>query len=674
MNPRISIAFKLAILISAAMLLAIYAVNAMVRSSVDKTIDKIVQEEFEQSLNMAQNYFDFLAQSANLTAVNVAEDHALQQLFIDRRFGDYAAYLEHRRHDLNCDQILTLDHQGELLAQAGSLPFEGSELMHYGFVRKALESHTFQSSIIRQGDVFVLYAATPLNLDNTDERLEGLIMVGLTLNNVLMQNMKKSTKMEFSIVGDRAMAATSFTEDGQAIGTLPIPYTEYLWLLKNAEMIEATIHGDAFYIAAKPLLGIDPSTNASIMLAYRSGNLEQDRKKLDNTIFALMSLALLIAIIIAIVISRYFTNIIRSIIAMTSGIKAGDYQARLHITSKDEFGELANNLNMMGEAILEKDESLKAYAGSLEGAVAKRTSELNLQKNYLRSILDLQPNMVMMIENNKVVFINRAFLGFFGLAETVSSNEPKELTALFGHSYHKPENVQRLAECIEQVNSLTPLHEEIEFFDTNLDKHYFRISYTTILESEPAYLVVFNDISAMKQEQDKLYKMATTDPLTGLSNRLRFNDEIIQAINHYQRYEDDTFLILFDIDDFKRINDTYGHDVGDEALKSIAEMLRTYMRSSDVCARWGGEEFAVILYNTTDEQAVIVADLLRTRIADEAYEGFGHMTCSFGLTKISKEDTTESLFKRADTALYNAKKSGKNRVVTLWVEDQKEES
>ncbi|MDX1295057.1 MAG: diguanylate cyclase [Sulfurimonadaceae bacterium] len=674
MNTRLSIAFKLAILISATMLLMAYAVNTLIRSSVDKTIDKIVQEEFDQSLNMAQNYFDFLAQSANLTAVNIAEDHTLQGLFLEQNFGDYATYLEHRRHDLNCDQILTLDHQGNLLAQAGSLPFEGSELMHFDFVRTAFESHTFQSSIIRQGDVFVLYSATPLNLDNTDERLEGLILVGLTLNNLLMEHMKKSTKMEFSIVGDRAMAATSFTDNGQPMGTLPIPYTEYLWILKNSKMLEATINGDAFYIAAKPLQGIDPSTNASIMLAYRSGELEQDRLSLDRTIFVFMSLAVLLAIVIAIIISRYFTSIILSIINMTRRIKSGDYKARLAIKSKDEFGELAENLNMMGEAILEKDMSLKAYADSLEDAVAKRTSELNLQKNYLRSILDLQPNMVMMIEEDNVVFINRAFSDFFSLDETVSSDKPKNLSALFGYDYHKPENVHRLAECLKSVNALSPLHDEIEFFDTNSIKHYFRTSYTTVLESEPAYLVVFNDISAMKQEQDKLYKMATTDTLTGLSNRLRFNDEIMQAINHYQRYEHDTFLILFDIDDFKKINDTYGHDVGDDAIRSIAEMLRTYMRASDVCARWGGEEFAVILYNTTDEQAEIVADLLRTRIEEEEYKGFGHMTCSFGLTKIAREDTTESLFKRADKALYNAKESGKNRVITLWEEDQEERS
>ncbi len=666
MPRRISIGIKLALLISVIMIVAAFTVSLLIRFSVDNAIDKIIKNEFEQSLAMAENYFDVLSHIANLTAIHIAEDHTLREYFFSGNFSDYVHYLEHTHADLKVDQIMVLDDKGVLLAQAGSLPFEGENLSHFDFVAETYRTKSFHSTIIRQGDVFVFYSTEPIL---AGDNVVGMVLVGLTLNNQLMIHMKKSTKMEFSIVGDRAMAATSFTKDGKPLGTLPLPYTEYLWILKNQQIIEASIDNQTYYIAAKPLKLIDPSTNASIMLAYRSDDIAQSRQAVSQNIIIFMSLALFFAIALAFFLSKRVKDTIQQMIDMTIAIKRGRFDVELAVKSNDEFGELAGNLNDMGQALYEKEQRLKAYTDSLETTIAERTRKINLQKNYLNTILDMQPGMILLVVDEKIVFANHAFLDFFGISGHITTDEPRNLSSLFGYDSHAPENVHQLERCIRSIVEEVALDNEIPFFNIDRDKHIFHFSHTVIEQEEGTHLLVFNDISTYKEEQGKLYTLATTDPLTGLANRLRFNEEILQAIRHYQRYEDDTYLIILDIDNFKKINDTYGHDVGDVAIKSIAQMLNSYTRSSDVCARWGGEEFAIILYNTTEEQAQIVADLLRSRIAEEKHEKIGHLTCSFGMTKIGKGDRVDSLFKRADTALYMAKKEGKNRVISIWSDE-----
>ena len=268
-------------------------------------------------------------------------------------------------------------------------------------------------------------------------------------------------------VGDRAMAATSFTEDGKALGTLPIPYTEYLWLLKSRKTVEATIDGNPYYVAAKPLQNVDDSTNASIMLAYRSDELEQSRKAMEQSIFVFMALALLFAIALAFFLSKRVKDIIQKMIDMTVGIKQGRFDTKLDIKSNDEFAQLAGNLNDMGTALFEKEQRLKAYTESLETTIAERTREINLQKNYLNTILDMQPGIILMVVNEKIAFANHAFMNFFGISEQITTDVPKNLSSLFGYDSHAPENVHQLSQCIRSVTENILHDKEVAFFNTS---------------------------------------------------------------------------------------------------------------------------------------------------------------------------------------------------------------
>jgi diguanylate cyclase (GGDEF)-like protein len=166
-----------------------------------------------------------------------------------------------------------------------------------------------------------------------------------------------------------------------------------------------------------------------------------------------------------------------------------------------------------------------------------------------------------------------------------------------------------------------------------------------------------------KKKQDLIQMQATHDALTNIYNRYGINDILKQKIGEFERYGKSFSLIFFDIDFFKKINDTYGHDMGDFVLQNIVKMVNTQIRNSDAFGRWGGEEFIIILSETTSKHAITVAEKLRKTVEKETFGLQEAVTCSFGVASIQRGDTITSLLKRADEYLYEAKESGRNRVV-----------
>lgn len=168
---------------------------------------------------------------------------------------------------------------------------------------------------------------------------------------------------------------------------------------------------------------------------------------------------------------------------------------------------------------------------------------------------------------------------------------------------------------------------------------------------------------ARKRLAGELEHQASHDVLTGLNNRRKFEELLHQELERTSRYQRPFAVIMFDIDHFKRINDRHGHDIGDAVLSELAAIIREQVRDSDVPARWGGEEFIVLLPETGTEGARQAAEGLRRRIAGTLFTGAGRVTISLGVTQYQPGDSLDSLVKRADEALYRAKEEGRNRVV-----------
>ncbi|HEX5670267.1 MAG TPA: diguanylate cyclase [Sulfuricurvum sp.] len=167
----------------------------------------------------------------------------------------------------------------------------------------------------------------------------------------------------------------------------------------------------------------------------------------------------------------------------------------------------------------------------------------------------------------------------------------------------------------------------------------------------------------LKKQHDTLVSIAMRDQLTGLYNRHYLSDALSKKMAQAKRHGEALAMIMIDIDHFKNVNDTFGHLIGDLILKAVAEVLLTSARKEDIAARFGGEEFVLVLDNCTADDALIKAELLRSKVQALKPEGI-EVTASFGVAQLDASiDHYENLLKNADTALYTAKEAGRNRVI-----------
>ena len=166
----------------------------------------------------------------------------------------------------------------------------------------------------------------------------------------------------------------------------------------------------------------------------------------------------------------------------------------------------------------------------------------------------------------------------------------------------------------------------------------------------------------LQAQTAKLEELATTDALTGAYNRRKFNGLILAEIARVRRYEHPLSLLILDIDHFKRVNDTHGHEAGDEVLVVLAGLIRAGIRATDSLARWGGEEFVVLSPEVTVDEAMGLAERLRSAAGAYEYSFAGRVTVSIGVAQHRAGETPDELFARADEALYAAKEGGRDRV------------
>ena len=184
-------------------------------------------------------------------------------------------------------------------------------------------------------------------------------------------------------------------------------------------------------------------------------------------------------------------------------------------------------------------------------------------------------------------------------------------------------------------------------------------------------------IKELKEEVSRLKELAYKDELTDLYNRHGFKDESAKFINEVKGYLEnptrrENFLIkslslvIFDIDNFKKINDTYGHQAGDEILKLVSKIIKERVRGIDIVARWGGEEIIVSLIGSNEAHAYEICDDIRKKIEEIAVKWEGKIikfTVSGGVASFAEAGDFDNLFKKSDAALYKAKQTGKNKIV-----------
>ena len=194
-----------------------------------------------------------------------------------------------------------------------------------------------------------------------------------------------------------------------------------------------------------------------------------------------------------------------------------------------------------------------------------------------------------------------------------------------------------------------------------LGVHIFNL---TVVFCMFSYLSLFY-VKTVTRAHKRLGKMATTDSLTNLFNRRHMISLTEKELARQHRHPGNLTLMLMDLDHFKQINDQYGHDIGDQVLDAVSQILKSSMREQDLISRWGGEEFLAVLPDTSLDQATASAERIRTAIQQLAIESEGtkvSVTISIGITQYRAEEALSHTIARADHALYEGKSAGRNRV------------
>jgi len=218
--------------------------------------------------------------------------------------------------------------------------------------------------------------------------------------------------------------------------------------------------------------------------------------------------------------------------------------------------------------------------------------------------------------------------------------------------------VARMIGAHENIDEKKRAQEELVQKNKLLEKG--NLSLEKLLETKNQELELKN--KELEEKIKEIEDLSTTDSLTKVANRRKFETELRHETARSFRYNNPLSLVICDIDHFKRCNDTYGHKAGDKILVELASLLRRNLRINDFIARWGGEEFVILLPETSSLQAHKIIEKLRILIAKTLFLEELQLSCSFGIAQLRKEDTSDTFFSRADAMLYKAKANGRNKV------------
>lgn len=319
------------------------------------------------------------------------------------------------------------------------------------------------------------------------------------------------------------------------------------------------------------------------------------------------------------------------------------------------LGMLTNNVVLA--LVLNRSNRLQRqeWAATVSAQAANR--ELSENRQLLQSILQAIPAPLIIINQETGEFLqaNEAARRYLGDAFLLDPLALKK--------YFKKHDIIKLSISLQQ-------HEQVAEHETRItmpngsSRDVLLVATKAVIGGIAAIVTVIIDITNRKEMEQHLQLLASTDPLTGLANRSRFFSLATTEIKRSQRFGHPLTVIMFDIDFFKHINDTFGHEAGDRTLRNCANLCRSLVREHDTVARIGGEEFALLLPETDPANARILAERFRMAVEKLLVEHDTGITVSLGIAAVRPGETAvDAALSRADQAMYAAKNAGRNRTV-----------
>lgn len=351
-------------------------------------------------------------------------------------------------------------------------------------------------------------------------------------------------------------------------------------------------------------------------------------------------------------------------LSMAEAIKKIDKDAQIIVTtaySSEDLFLRAIDVGISNYVLkpIDKDMLIKAIDASAQ--VVRLQREVLEKNREIDLLLNFQEDMVIVVDKKGIRAANRSFREFvYQVIGDEASLEAVKLGDMFlkedGFIYDTPE-----LSWLDMMVDLKESQKKVRIADKKGRVKTFILKYKNARRDD-LFVVSFTDITDIEMEMFRIQREADTDKLTGIFNRNRFDRIVEREINHLKGTKKSTVLVMFDIDYFKKINDTYGHIVGDEVLKGLVRVVRKNIRFNDIFARWGGEEFVIMVPDISVKGAEILCNKLRGVIKHTKFAKTISLTCSFGITPLLESDTVKKAIERVDKALYEAKRNGRDRV------------
>ena len=284
------------------------------------------------------------------------------------------------------------------------------------------------------------------------------------------------------------------------------------------------------------------------------------------------------------------------------------------------------------------------------------------QKNYFKKIIDSSTNIIIVNHQKNMLDVNKVFFKYFTKYKTKDEFllKYKCICDLF---ISEEGYITKEMDGLYWVEYLLKHTKETNKVSIELDGkiYYFIVRASLLFKNKEYASIIFSDVTKEENYKKVLEVLSVTDGLTGLKNRRYFEQKFKDEISRSHRYKHSLSLVMLDIDYFKKVNDEHGHGVGDNVLVEYTKLISSMLREGDVFSRIGGEEFMIILPETSKEDAKNIAEKLC--FAVENYKKVLPITMSFGVTQYLSGEDMEYILKRVDDALYEAKETGRNKVI-----------
>jgi diguanylate cyclase (GGDEF)-like protein len=453
----------------------------------------------------------------------------------------------------------------------------------------------------------------------TTKGLAGVVVASVPLDGAFVAALHLHADLAQSdrlvlLEGDRILAASP-----PLTGTVPLA----------AGRIAVVRVGGTRYraLVAPPLPGVSLA-----VLTPQSAVDAADASSRDRLLLALLGAVVLVGIV-AFLESRSIVRTLRALAEAARGIAQGHLGRRVPVKGRDELATLGTAFNAMADQLQARLEELDTERGRLRIAVA-RIGEALAVTNDVEQLLR--------------VVVETAVEATGAVGATIQSGG---LAAAAGNQHAPGDRLEHpltvSGERLGRLVLIGSFDAEDRMTAASLAAHA-----AVALENARLHAIV--------------ERQALVDGLTGIANRRGCEDALVHEIARSDRMSAPFTLVVADLDDFKRINDMYGHDAGDDVLRELANVLRLTLRESDLAGRWGGEEFVLLLPGTDEEGGAQLAERVRAALRERSFRGrdgavFG-VTCSFGVAQHRPGEQERQLFAQADRALYEAKRLGKDRI------------